>query len=329
MRIAVFLVKRAAQLVLLALLVAFVTFLLSTLIPGDFFSSHILDSSMRAETVDQLRHKYWLDQPAYIQYWHWLKNLLRMDLGYSMFYQRPVLSVVVDALAKTLWMGIPALLLGFGLGIGLGTVHGICAQRILGRVLDILSAIALSLPSLLLGLAALLFAAYTNWFPLGSMSSLSAPDAGFWASAVDRVHHLILPVACLTVPILAYVERIQYSATLKSQDEVYVRFARSRGLGGMRIFLQYVLRPGLNPVLSISGPMLGGVLSGSLVLEVIFAWPGLGQITYDALFNNDLFLLAGCIMAGSLLLVVGNLLADFALMILDPRTRSQSWGGLR
>ena len=84
------------------------------------------------------------------------------------------------------------------------------------------------------------------------------------------------------------------------------------------------MRPGLNPVLSISGPMLGGILSGSLVLEVIFAWPGLGQITYDALFNSDLFLLAGCVLGSSFLLVVGNLLADFALMALDPRTRSPS-----
>jgi peptide/nickel transport system permease protein len=329
MRIAAFLLKRAVQLILLALAVALVTFLLSSLIPGDFFSTHILDSSIRAETVDQLRHKYGLDQPAYIQYLHWLRNLLRLDLGYSMFYQRPVLSVVADALAKTLWMGIPALILGFGLGIAVGTVHGIYARRLPGRILDFLSAIALSLPSLLLGLGALLFAAYTNWFPLGSMNSLLAPDAGFWASAADRIHHLILPVVCLTIPILAYVERIQYGATLKSRDEVYVRFARSRGLSSARIFIQYVLRPGLNPVLSISGPMLGGILSGSLVLEVIFAWPGLGQITYDALFNSDLFLLAGCIMGSSLLLVAGNLLADFALMALDPRTRSQSWGGLR
>jgi peptide/nickel transport system permease protein len=329
MRISVFLLKRAVQLILLALLVAFVTFSLSSIIPGDFFSTHILDSSIRMETVDQLRHKYGLDQPAYIQYCHWLKDLLRLDLGYSLFYQRPVLSVVVDALGKTLWMGIPALFLGFGMGIAFGTLHGIYAQRMPGRIMDFLSAIALSLPSLLLGLAALLFAAYTNWFPLGSMNSLLAPDAGFWASAVDRIHHLVLPVACLTIPILAYVERIQYSATLKSQDEAYVRFARSRGLSSARIFFQYVLRPGLNPVLSISGPMLGGILSGSLVLEVIFAWPGLGQITYDALFNSDLFLLAGCIIGSSLLLVVGNLLTDFALMALDPRTRSQSGRGFR
>jgi peptide/nickel transport system permease protein len=121
---------------------------------------------------------------------------------------------------------------------------------------------------------------------------------------------------------MAYVERIQYSATQNSAEQPYVRLARSRGLSEARIFFHYILRPGLNPVLSVSGPVLGGVLSGSLVLEVIFDWPGLGQITYDALFNRDIFLLAGCVMGSSILLIAGNLLADLALMTLDPRTRA-------
>jgi peptide/nickel transport system permease protein len=154
------------------------------------------------------------------------------------------------------------------------------------------------------------------------MLSSESQSAGFWLSVADRLHHLFLPVACLTIPVLASVERIQYAAASGHHNEPYLRFARSRGLGSFRFFFQYILRPGLNPVLSISGPMLGGILSGSLVLEVIFAWPGLGQATYDALFNNDLFLLAGCIVGSSLLLVIGNLLADLALVILDPRTRS-------
>jgi peptide/nickel transport system permease protein len=134
---------------------------------------------------------------------------------------------------------------------------------------------------------------------------------------------------CLSIPIFAYVERIQCAAIRNGQSELWVRFARSRGLSSPRIFFQYVLRPGMNPVVSISGPMLGGILSGSLVLEIIFAWPGLGQITYDALFNSDLFLLAGCVMGSSLLLVVGNLLADCILFAIDPRTRPIAWKGFR
>jgi peptide/nickel transport system permease protein len=329
MRMSAFLLKRTAQLILLSLLVAFAAFWLSSIIPGDFFSTHLLDSSIRAETIVQLRHRYGLDQPAYIQYWRWLKNLARLDLGYSLFYQRPVTQVVVDALARTLWMGVPALILGFGSGIVLGTMHGILGRRPLGRLLDLFSTMALSLPSLLLGLAAMLLAVHTRWFPLGGMDSLGDQGIGLWQWAIGRIHHLLLPVACLALPVFAYVERIQYAATQNGPEEIYVRFALSRGLSNTRIFFQYMLRPGLNPVLSISGPMLGGILSGSLVLEVIFSWPGLGQITYDALFNSDLFLLAGCVMGSSLLLVVGNLLADFALVVFDPRTRSLVRKGVR
>lgn len=329
MRISVFLLKRAAQLVLLSLLVAFAAFWLASMIPGDYFSTNILDSSVRMETLEQLRHKYGLDQPAYIQFLRWLKNLVQLDLGYSMFYQRPVAPLVVDALTKTLWMGIPALILGFGGGILLGTFRGIAGKRPLGRLLDLFSTVALSLPSLLLGLAALLFAASTHWFPLGGMNSPVNQDPSFWPWVVDRIHHLILPVACLTIPVLAYVERVQYSATQSGPSEIYVRCAQSRGLGSLHIFFHYLLRPGLNPVLSISGPILGGILSGSLILEIIFSWPGLGQITYDALFNSDLFLLTGCVMGSSLLLVVGNLLADLALVTLDPRVRSLGRKGLQ
>jgi peptide/nickel transport system permease protein len=327
-RTIVFFLKRGLQLALLALIVSLVTFILSAIIPGDFFSTQVLDSPVRQETVDQLRHKYGLDQPVYIQYWRWLKNLLQLDLGQSLFYQRPVASIVADALAKTLWLGLPALILGLGIGIILGSVHALMDRQPVGRLLDFISTVALSLPSLVLGLIALLIAAQTQWFPLGGMDSLTMPDAGLWQRAVDRIHHLLLPVACLTVPILASVERIQYAACKSVLGEPYLRSARARGLSRRRIFFHYVLRPGINPVLSISGPLLGGVLSGSLVLEVIFTWPGLGQITYDALFNSDLFLLAGCILGSSLLLVVGNLLADFALFCFDPRIRSPLRKGL-
>jgi peptide/nickel transport system permease protein len=320
--------RRTAQLILISLLASLATFWMSSLIPGDFFSTHLLDTSVQKETVEQLRQRYGLEQPFYIQFARWLKNLLQLDLGYSLFYQRPVISVVADAITKTLWIGIPAIILGFGVGIVLGTVHALSGRH-LARILDVVSTTALSLPSLLLGLAALLFAAHSGWFPLGSMNSPGSQDAAFWRWAVDRIHHLCLPVACLTIPVLAYVERIQYAATQGSLRELYIRSASARGLGKPRIFFSYILKPGLNPVLSIAGPMLGGILSGSLVLEVIFAWPGLGQITYDALFNSDLFLLAGCVMGSSLLLVIGNLIADVALMSLDPRTRSSLRKGAR
>lgn len=124
----------------------------------------------------------------------------------------------------------------------------------------------------------------------------------------------------------ASVERIQYTATRGTLQELYIRSAQSRGLAPSRIFFQHLVRPSLNPILSTLGPMFAAMLSGSLVLEWIFSWPGLGKVTYDALFNRDIFLLIGCVASGSLLLVLGNLTADILLYGLDPRTRDSSNG---
>ncbi len=320
------LLKRIAQLLLLAFLVTSATFALSSWIPGDFYSKHLLDPAMGPEAVSLLRHRYGLDQPVLAQYFHWLGNFFRLDFGVSLLYQQPVLPVVADALSKTLWLGIPALLLGLGGGVILGTLHGIHRDRPLGSFLDFVSSVLLSLPSLVLGMSALLLAAKTGWFPLGGMSSVDSQQAVGWNWLLDRLHHLALPVSCLAVPILATVERIQYAGARDCLESLFLRSARARGLGSLNIFFRHLLLPSLNPVLSTAGPLLGGVLSGSLVLEIIFAWPGLGKITYDALFNNDLFLLAGCVVAGSILLVTGNLIADFLLLIMDPRTRGSERG---
>ncbi|HYK90312.1 MAG TPA: ABC transporter permease [Acidobacteriota bacterium] len=326
MNVLLSLLKRSVQLLLVAFLVTSATFALSSWIPGDFFSKHFMDPAMSPESIAQLRHRYGLDQSVPVQYFHWLANSLRLDLGFSLLYQQPVFSVVLDALRKTLWLGIPALILGFGGGVAVGTLHGMHRNRPFGHFMDLVSSVALSLPSIVLGISALLFAAHTGWFPLGSMSSVEGQQSLYWGWLIDRLHHLALPVCCLSVPIFASVERIQYTGTRDCLESLFLRSAQARGLSGRNIFLRHLLVPSLNPVLSTSGPILGGVLSGSLVLEIIFSWPGLGKVTYDALFNNDLFLILGCVVASSVLLVAGNLLADILLLVMDPRTRETARG---
>ena len=321
MRILTALSRRAARLVILALLVASATFILSSLIPGDFFSAQESDPSISRQTVERLRRQHGLDRPLWVQYALWLRSCIFLNFGDSLFYRRPVRSVVMAALANTLWMGIPALMLGLAGGMFLGVMHALCRNRSFGLALDLISSVALALPTLVLGLAALLLAARTQWFPLGSMNSLALEQPGFLPWLADRIHHLLLPVACLTVPIVAYVEKIQCAAAQEVLIQPFVRAARARGLPRRRIFLHYVVRPALNPILSVAGPLFGSVLSGSLVLEVMFAWPGLGQATYDALFNRDLPLVIGCVVGSTLLLVAGNMCADSLLLILDPRTR--------
>lgn len=318
--------KRLAQLVLLLLLVTVATSLLSSLIPGDFFATQELDPTISRETIRQLRQKHGLDQPALIQYAGWLRNLLRLDLGYSLFYQAPVADVLLSALGRTFWLAIPALLIGTMGGILLGTLHATRRGRPAGLTLDVLSTILLSLPSLVLGLGAMLLASRTGWFPLGSMNAPTLVETNTFAWFLDRLHHLILPVGCLSIPILATVERIQHTATLQTLDEAHVRSARARGLSQWRVFARHLIRPSLNALISTSGPLFGAVLSGSLILEVIFSWPGLGRVTYDALFSRDVFLLLGSVIGSCVLLVIANLAADITLWLLDPRTRSPRSG---
>ncbi len=322
-----FFLRRAGQLTLLVFLVVSASFLLSALIPGDFFTRHSVDPAISAETLQHMRHRYGLDQSLSRQYVQWLRNSLHLDLGYSLCYGRPVAPVVIDGVAKTLWISLPALLVGIAGGILLGTIHGIWAGRMAGRLLDVISTLALSLPTLVLGLGALILAARTQWFPLGSMSSTVAQNVPYWEWLIDRAHHLVLPAACLTIPVLASIERIQATATHDTLQSLWVRSARARGLAARTVYLRHLLLPALNSVISVSGPMLGAVLSGSLILEVIFSWPGLGRIMYDALLNNDLHLLVGGTAAGAVLLVAGNMITDLLLFALDPRTRHFSQEG--
>jgi peptide/nickel transport system permease protein len=323
LRILAVILKRALQLAALSLAVTLATFLLSSLIPGDFFSAQELNPSIRQETIDQMRHRRGLDQPILAQYLRWLGRCTRLDFGDSDFFGRPVRGVVLDALAKTLWMAVPALCFGLAGGIFLGTIHAVWRTRLPGQVIDLFSAVVLSLPTLVLGLGALLLAAHPHWFPLGGMSSASMQSPSFLTWLIDRLRHLVLPVSCLTLPILAYVEKIQCAATQDCLEVPHLRAARARGLKPNLIFFHYLLRPSLNPVLSTAGPLLGSILSGSLVLEVLFEWPGLGQVTYNALFNRDTALVVGCVVGSTILLVAGNLAADLLLLILDPRTRGQ------
>lgn len=326
MRIFGYILRGIGRLAVLTFLVTSATFLLSALIPGDFFTRHLLDPGIRLETVEQLRHHYGLDLPIALQYARWLRNSLHLDFGYSLFYQRAVIPIVVDAMTKTLWIGLPALLLGLLGGIVLGTLHAMKSRRPAGHALDVVSTLALSLPPLVLGLVALILASRTHWFPLGSMSSDNSLELSAWQWMIDRIRHLALPVACLTIPVLASIERIQCAATRTSLQQLWVLSARARGLSARTILYRHLLRPSLNNVLAVSGPMLGSVLSGSLVLEVIFSWPGLGRIMYDAVFNNDLHLLVGSAAASTVLLVAGNAVADWLLMLLEPRTRTLTGG---
>jgi peptide/nickel transport system permease protein len=318
--------RKVFQLLLVTIMVTFAAFLLSSLIPGDFYSTRQLDPNVRPEIVAQLRQTYGLDQPIHRQYLRWIRQAASLDLGPSLYYQAPVRSVCTQALLNTLWIGLPALILGISTGVLAGSLHSLRTGKPLGWALDVLSSITLSLPVLILALSALILAARTHWFPLGGMNAPQMLNPGWGAWWIDRLHHLVLPLFCLAVPIAAYVERIQFAAATETLQTQVLRAARARGLDTAHLFFNHLLRPSLIPVLAVSGPLFGAVLSGSLLIETIFSWPGLGQVTYEALFSRDLFLLVGCVTVTSLLLMMGSLISDLLCLAVDPRMRTATGG---
>src|SRR5262249_40686989 len=242
-RILTLLVRRTLQLGAVAFLAVSVTFLLASLIPGDFFTLLEPDPTISRDTIEKLRQQYELGQPVHLQYFHWLQRSLKLDLGPSLFYGRPVAQVIGDALVRTLWLGTPALLFGLLAGIFLGTLHAIHHERALRHLLDVVSSLLLSLPWLVLGLLAILLASHTQWFPVGSVGPVDHSHTSTAGQFLDRLHHLALPVLCLTLPIFAWVERTQYSAARTLSGEPYLLSAHSRGLARSRIFVHYLVRP--------------------------------------------------------------------------------------
>ena len=185
-RILTFLARRTLQLVAVAFLAVSVTFLLASLIPGDFFTLLEADPAISRETIEGLRQEYRLGEPFHLQYFHWIQRSFHLDLGYSLFYGRPVAKVIGDALVRTLWLGTPALFFGLLAGVFVGTLHALHHERPLGYLLDVVSSILLSLPSLVLGLLAILLASHTQWFPVGGAGSVDHPNASMAGQFLDR-----------------------------------------------------------------------------------------------------------------------------------------------
>ena len=315
-----YLARRLLFAVLLVLLVSSGAFLLTHLAPGDA-TAELVRPGVSAETRAAARARLGLDRPFLAQYVDWIGRAARFDLGQSYRYGRPVTELVGVRARNTALLAMAALALATVLGVGLGIVAGSRRSGVIRAAIGGASMAALSVPSLLasLGLAAL--AARTGWFPIGGMTSIGAADLGWVARAVDTLWHLTLPAIALGLPIAAGIERLQSQALAATLEEPFVHAAVARGIPWRRVVWRHALPVAIRPVAGVYGVIIASLLSGSFVVEVVSAWPGLGQMTYEALIARDVNLVAGCAAAGSVFLVVGNLLSDAAVMLSDPRLR--------
>ncbi len=314
-----FVLRRLLQLIPLLLGILTLTFLLMQLAPGDFLSSVAADPTVSAESLEAMRRQFGLDRPPLVQYGLYLLNLLHGNFGESFARHQPVFVVLREGLANTLLLAVAAAVITWGLAIPLGVIAAVRQNRWPDRLTAVAAFLGLSIPEVLSGLLLLLLAARTGWFPVGGMHSLDAERLPLPARALDVLRHLALPALVVGLTPLASRMRQMRASLLDVLHLEYVVAARAKGLTERTVVMKHALRNALNPLITLFGYTLGGLVSGSFVAEVIFAWPGLGRVTMDALFAHDPYLVMGSVLMASLVLVLGNLAADLLLAVADPR----------
>lgn len=314
----IYAVRRIVLALLLVWAVASTAFVLTRLAPGDITTA---EDGFRttAAARDAERRRLGLDRPVLVQYTRWLGGALRLDFGESSLYLRPVTDMLGERAVNTALLAAAALLLAALLGVGTG-VYTATHQRSLGaRVARAVSILLLSTPPMLASLALLLMAARTGWAPVGGMSSGSGVSP--WSGWADLLAHLAVPALALALPLAATLERVQSQALGESLGQPFVRASYARGVPAAEAVRRHAWPVSLGPVLGLYGLMIGALFSGSFVVEVVTAWPGLGRLMVDALRARDLFLVAGTAAAGTACLAVGTLIGDLVHAALDPRIR--------
>jgi peptide/nickel transport system permease protein len=288
---------------------------LARLAGGDYVTES-LGIEARRETIAQARARLGLDKSIGAQYRDWLGRAVRLDLGRSLLYDRPVSDLIPERAANTAILAFTALLVATLVGLPLGVVAGSRRGGVLPGAIRGASLILLSMPPLLTSLFLIFVAARTGWMPIAGMRSAGEPATGL---TVDLLRHLIVPAGALALPLAAMFERLQAQAMADAIGAPFVLATLARGVPRSRVVWRDALKAALRPVAAVYGLVVGTLLSGSFVVEVITAWPGLGRLMLDALQARDVFLVAGCAGAGSIFLALGTLLSDAALALVDPR----------
>ncbi|MDH3254747.1 MAG: ABC transporter permease [Acidobacteriota bacterium] len=318
--------RRAASSVLVIWLVLSVTFFLIRAAPGGpsalLEDEHVAPGDQR-DVIASLG----LDHGWATQYVHWLTAALRGRMGTSFTYGKPVERVLASHLPASLLLGSSALLFGFGLGILLALSIAPYAASVLDRVTGFVSLVVYSLPHFWLGMMAILLLSYAfPLLPAGHMHSAASPGSAdginALASTLDRLRHLALPTVVLGAPLAAAVFRLLRSSMIEALSSDYIRTARSKGIPRQRVLTIHACYSALPSVIQLLGLSLPVFLSGLLVTEVVFSWPGLGRLTHTAMLSRDYPLALGATTFTSVLVVLGSLVADVLHASIDPRLRT-------
>jgi peptide/nickel transport system permease protein len=319
-----YLLHRLMQAVLLLIGASLLTFLFSTLAPGNYFDEMRLNPQISPETVTALRAQYQLDRPLPVRYARWVRSLLRGEMGFSFSYNTPVAPLLWVRARNTLLLTVFATLFAWALALPLGIWSATTLGRAPDRALSWATAVLLVIPDLVLALGLLILAVRSGWFPTGGMASVGFENFSWFQKFRDIALHMELPVIALVLSALPILVRHVRAALADVLEAPFLRAAASHGIQRRTLLYRYALRAAANPLISLFGFSVGALLSGSLLVEVVMSWPGLGPLLLEAILARDLYVVIGGVLFSTMFLVLGNFLADLLVYWADPRIRAKA-----
>jgi peptide/nickel transport system permease protein len=303
--------------------ITLVTFFIISLAPGDpvdLMQGGAMSSKISVEAYHEMLHLYGLDQPIHVRYLIWLKRLATLDFGNSFLDHRPVLTKIVERLPATLILNITSLIIALILSIPLGLYSAMRQYSTFDKINGAVLYMLYSLPEFWVALLLIiLFGVKLQILPFYGIESLNANQLGFFAHMWDRILHMILPTFCLTYGSLAFLSRFVRGSTLEVIRQDYVRTAWAKGLDERSIIFKHIFKNTLIPMLTLLGILLPTLISGSVILEYIFSWPGIGALFFDAVLSRDYPTVMGLSFISAVLVLVSTLIADVLYAWADPR----------
>lgn len=314
-----------------------ITFLIMMSAPGDPITLITFTPRRDAASIENMRRNLGLDQPPLTQYLYWLVGndwvqqenpedaprtrlgLLRGDLGNSIAYKQPVLKLIIERIPATLQLTLTALIIGYGIGITLGVLAAVYHKTWIDEVVRIITVLGNAVPAFWLGLILIIvFSTKLDLLPAGGMRDITSRGP---QQLSDIILHMVMPVFVLSLGTIAFVSRFMRTELLEVLTQDYIRTARSKGLGNNIVWWKHAARNALIPVATFVGPAIGTLLSGAVIIEQVFDWPGMGRLVVNAVFQRDYPLVMGSIVIASALFILGIILSDIFYGLLDPRIR--------
>lgn len=318
MNILAYALKRTIQSIPLLILVSIISFTIIKLSPVDPLAELKLNPNITPQTLATEKQRLGLDLPFYQQYIRWGVNFCRGNLGVSSSGE-PVINRLAERIPNTLLLSFTTIFMTWLVGLPLGIYAALNWRKPVDRILTVLSSVGMAIPSFFFALLLLVFAVKTGWFPVGGLTSAGFEGFSPLHKIADVIHHLILPTTVLFTISLAGLQRQVRGNLLDVLESDYIKLAKAKGLSENVVVYKHALRNAINPMVTLLGFEFASLLSGAALTEYVFQYPGLGRLVLEAVMKSDINLVMASLMIGSIMLIVGNLIADILLRIVDPR----------